>query len=132
MTALSARYTGKEHLKNRGQIQYLFSESNEKVGKYPLLLLYTFAPAEGQNCTQVLFSVSKKKFVRAIDRNRLKRLMREAYRNQRFSQLQAPTEGERLLLGLVYTAKGIESQVVVNHALSKIYDELTQRISKTI
>ena len=131
MTALSARLNANERLKNRGQIQYLFSESNEKVGKYPLLLLYAFAPKIDSSPVRVLFSVSKKKFSKAVDRNRLKRLMREAYRHLDFSNLVLQDTSKQLLLALVYTGKVEESQEHIRNSLSQIYDVLTQRISES-
>jgi ribonuclease P protein component len=131
MTALSASLLRNERLKNRGHIKYLFSDANEKVGKYPLLLLYAFAPKKGDGGVQVLFSVSKKKFPRAVDRNRLKRLMREAYRHQLFTNLQTQSVDEQLLLAFVYTGKSFENQEIVNLALANIYDVLTQRITES-
>lgn len=129
MTAFSARLNSSERLKNRGHIQFLFSESNEKVGKYPLLLLYAFAPKKDQAPVKVLFSVSKKKFNRAVDRNRLKRLMRESYRRLDFSLFSKNDSDKQLLLALVYTGRVQESQEQLNISLSQIYDVLTQRIS---
>ncbi len=131
MTAFSASLNVHARLKNRGQIQYLFSESNEKVGKYPLLLLYTFAPKIDKSPVRVLFSVSKKKFSRAVDRNRLKRLMRESYRRLDFSLLLKSESNKQLLLALVYTGKQEETQESISNSLSQIYDVLTQRISES-
>lgn len=131
MTAFSASLNANARLKNRGQIQYLFSESNEKVGKYPLLLLYTFAPKLDSSPVRVLFSVSKKKFARAVDRNRIKRLMRESYRHLDFSLLCKVDSNKQLLLALVYTGKLEETQECISNSLSQIYDVLTQRFSES-
>lgn len=128
MTAFSASLPSIERLKNRGHIQYLFSESNEKVGKYPLLLLYAVCPKSDDCNHKVLFSVSKKKFARAVDRNRIKRLMREAYRHLNFSQLIPKESDKLLLLAIVYTGKVIEPQDQIKKSLSQIYDVLAQRL----
>ncbi|MFT5511625.1 MAG: ribonuclease P protein component [Bacteroidia bacterium] len=128
MTAITARLSKKERLKNLGQIQYLFSESNKKVGKHPLLLLYTISPDYPSGVVKVLFSVSKKKFSRAVDRNRVKRLMRESYRNLPFKRL---STDKQMLLALVYTSKTIVTQEEVNKSLKSIYDVLAQRISES-
>ena len=59
-------------------IEALFA-SGERFSAYPLFVVYRQAEnSEGR--TSVLFSVSKKRFKRAVDRNRVKRLMRESYR----------------------------------------------------
>jgi len=72
-----------EKLKSRKQIEHLF-EHGSKVKAYPLML--TFVKYEGdprEAHIQMGFSVSKRRFNRAVDRNRVKRLMREAYRRQK-------------------------------------------------
>lgn len=128
MTAISARLMKNERLKNLRQIQFLFSESNMKVGKHPLLLLYNLSPETSSGNVKVLFSVSKKKFSKAVDRNKIKRLMRESYRTLEFKNLNT---NKQLLIALVYTGKAIVSQEEVNKSLKSIYDVLTQRIAES-
>ncbi len=128
MTALSARLPEKVRLKNLGFIQYLFSEANEKVGKYPLLLFYGFNASAEERGVKVMFSVSKKKYPRAVDRNRIKRLMREAYRVKGFENLVAD-KTEQLLLAFVYTGKTITPLMDIKKSIDSIYDVLTERVS---
>ncbi len=128
MAAFSARLPKKVRLKNLGLIQYLFSGANEKVGKYPLLLFYGFNANTEERGVKVMFSVSKKKYPRAVDRNRIKRLMREAYRVRGFENLVA-SKTEQLLLAFVYTGKTICSLVEIEKSIDSIYDVLTQRVS---
>ncbi len=65
-------------------IEKLFNQGNSFVS-YPFRVVYfkTDLPADTE--AQVLFSVSKKKFKRAVHRNLLKRRCREAYRLNRNS-----------------------------------------------
>lgn len=55
---------------------------------------------------QVLFSVSKKRFKKATDRNRVKRLLREVYRlnQQQLTGLNLP-EDQQLAMALIYTGQ---------------------------
>lgn len=81
-----------EKLKSRKQIEHLF-EHGAKVKAYPLMLAYVEHKGEPREAQiQMGFSVSKRKFKRAVDRNRVKRLMREAYRKQKTGFISASEE----------------------------------------
>ena len=64
---------------------------------------------------QVLFTVSKRNFKRAVDRNKIKRRMREAYRLNK-SKLSAP---QKLLIGYIYTPKEILPYSQIEEAMVK-------------
>lgn len=67
-----------EKLKSRKRIEQLFAEG-KSVKAYPVIAV--FLPNEDSVVhSQVGFSVSKKRFKKAVDRNLVKRRMREAYR----------------------------------------------------
>ncbi len=79
-------YGKEQRLKSRKTIGLLF-QSGKKVFKFPLKLHYIKLPldeVEDQSKYNIkcAVSVSKRKFKRAVDRNKLKRLIREAYRQQ--------------------------------------------------
>lgn len=92
----------KERLSSRKRIEQLFS-TGRTFNVYPVRVFYCFILSEAPG-VQVLFSVPKKRFKKAVDRNRIKRLFREAYRLQKHS-LQEKTESCSLCLniGLIYT-----------------------------
>ena len=78
---MSEKFHSGERLKSRKAIGRLFTPAGRAVKAYPLRL--AFAEAETVRGTfpyQVGFVVPKRRFKRAVDRNRIKRLMREAYR----------------------------------------------------
>lgn len=50
---------------------------------YPLRVVWRSAPASDKPSMRILTSVPKKKLKHAVDRNRIKRLIREAYRLNR-------------------------------------------------
>ena len=70
-----------DRLYNYHRIQALF-EQGKSLKKYPLKLLYLPLDKE-QAPTQLLISVPKRKLKRAVDRNRIKRLIRESYRREK-------------------------------------------------
>lgn len=78
------RFTFRKHekLKSRKLIGKLFEEG-KSVKKFPLRLIYLQIDHTSDSKIQAGFSVPKRNFKRAVDRNRIKRLMREAYRKQK-------------------------------------------------
>lgn len=70
-----------ERLCSKSAIDVLFHRGSSFV-LYPYRVIFLFTPATSFD-VKVILSVSKRRFKRAHDRNRLKRLMREAYRLQK-------------------------------------------------
>ena len=68
-----------EKLKSEKLIEKLFSEG-QSVAVYPLRLVYLKTNYDDPVKVKTGVSVSKRNFKKAVDRNRIKRLMREAYR----------------------------------------------------
>jgi len=66
-------------LKSKKLIDELFSEG-KSVSAYPLRIIYKKASFVDNVIAKTGISVSKKSFKLAVDRNRIKRLLREAYR----------------------------------------------------
>lgn len=71
-----------EKLKSKKDIDELFANGIALKG-YPILFLYLVNPTYNHDLPKVAFSVPKKKIKRAVDRNLIKRRMREAYRLQK-------------------------------------------------
>ena len=76
---MSHTFPKKEKLKGRKRFDQLFAEG-KSVTSFPLKLIYLETSLPENVKIQAGVTVSKKKFKRAVDRNRIKRLLREAYR----------------------------------------------------
>lgn len=74
-------YGKHEKLKSRKLIEEVFTKG-QVVKAYPIRLHYLIHDNEEYSPLQAGVSVSKRNFKRAVDRNRVKRLLREAYRLQ--------------------------------------------------
>lgn len=95
-----------EKLKRRKEIDRLFTEG-KSFHQYPVRWVWSAAAITEANpfpC-QVSVSVSKRKFKLAVDRNRIKRLMREAWRLNKHRLYENLGEEERYSIMLIYTAK---------------------------
>lgn len=83
MHTMDYTFARAEHLKSRTAIDALL---NAKSGfmSYPFRVVYQVVESESAaSAVQVMFIVRKKRFRHATDRNRFKRLLREAYRLQK-------------------------------------------------
>ncbi len=101
-----------ERLKSRTLIGRLFREGNSFVA-YPLRVVWLPMDADTRQAVsmedaraQLAISVPKRVFKTAVDRNRLKRRIREAYRLHKHLLYDKLTTGDRFAaLMLVYVAK---------------------------
>ena len=76
---MPASYSKKEKLKSKKRIEQLFVEGNS-VSVFPLRLVYMSTIFDENVQLKTGVSVSKRNFKNAVDRNRIKRLLRESYR----------------------------------------------------
>ena len=76
-------------LKSKKAIETLFTEGNH-IRKKPLKLVFL---NDGLNGLALGFGVSKRLFPRAVDRNRIKRLMREQFKLGRSKEGYIPFSG---------------------------------------
>ncbi|MFB9052033.1 ribonuclease P protein component [Formosa undariae] len=81
-------YGKTEKLKSKITIDKLFAEG-KTVSAYPLRLVYIKTNFEDNVSLKTGVSVSKRNFKLAVDRNRIKRLLREAYRLNKNEHLAA-------------------------------------------
>lgn len=71
-----------EKLKSRKAIEQLFIEGTS-VSSYPMRLVFLKQNHGGEAPVKLGLSVPKKKFNKAVDRNRIKRVLREVYRKNK-------------------------------------------------
>ncbi len=71
-----------ERLKSKKRIEQLFAEG-KSLTAFPLKLVFLQLEHDSPALVQAGVSVSKRNFKSAVKRNRIKRLMREAYRKNK-------------------------------------------------
>ncbi len=106
-------------------IDRLFTEGNREIGSFPVRLVYLQVPPEEISGINLLVSVSKRHFKRAVKRNRVKRQLREYYRlnSQKLKSVLA-ADNQGLLLALIYTDGKLWSTEKLNKRLDSAFEKL--------
>lgn len=100
---ISYSFPKEERLRSKKLIAELFGKGSS-FNLYPLRFVYLKHPQPEATTPQILVSVSKKYFKKAVDRNRIKRLMREAYRQNK-AKLKLEEGYLIKVLGIIYIGK---------------------------
>ncbi len=124
MTSLA--FSKLEHLKSKVRIGQLFKEG-KSFSKYPIRVVWleqkevhsTAFPA------QMALTVPKKNFKKAVDRNRLRRQIREAYRLNKSILYQRLTEADKSIsLMFIYVGKEATSYQKIERSMIKILNQI--------
>ncbi|MFM7710965.1 MAG: ribonuclease P protein component [Ferruginibacter sp.] len=111
-----------DKLKSRTIIRQLFSNGQTMVLP-PVKLCYSMK--NPMTDLQAGFSVSSRQFSRAVDRNRIKRLMREAYRLQKLSLANCLAQHQcRLSVFFIYIGK----EKPAFESLVPVFQKIIQRL----
>lgn len=110
-------YSTKEKLKSKTLIESLFTEG-KSVKAFPLRMVFMETTLPYPDISlQSGVSVSKRNHKLAVTRNRLKRLMREAYR---LNKNQINTKGTTFAVLIIYTSREVLPYAEINNAMGKL------------
>lgn len=119
----SERLSGKKLL---GEIH----REGKAVKAFPFILLYKPCSFENGETAKLAISIPKRRVKKAVDRNRMRRQVREVYRIEK-STLYTVLTGESVQLGMLIIFVGNETSVDSNLVKEKI-SQLIARLSNEI
>ena len=118
-----------ERLCSRILMDRLFQGSSHSVSAYPLRAVFLPVNADEQKGVSVLMSVPKKRFHDAVDRNRVKRQLREAYRKHKHSLAsQMATREQGLLVAFIYVSSQIESTATIEKRMTHLLEKISEAL----
>lgn len=110
-----------ERLKSRKAIEQLFKEGK----KFTVNQFRVFYTIENTKCLLLGAGVSTKNFSRAVDRNRIKRLIREAWRLQKNSLLEIlEREGKGMHVFIICTSREMPDFSLVKESAGQVIQKL--------
>ncbi|RYU91460.1 ribonuclease P protein component [Mucilaginibacter terrigena] len=114
-----------ERLCNKKLIDGLFHNGSSFLC-YPFKASWMLADSGQQFPVQIVFSVAKKRYKRAVDRNLVKRRMREAYRLNKQALLYDVLNGagKKLVLSISYIGKEISPYDFFEKKMLKLLTQL--------
>ncbi|MDR6944443.1 ribonuclease P protein component [Mucilaginibacter pocheonensis] len=129
---MATMYTFKkeERLCNKRLIDKLFHNGSSFLC-YPFKASWLYNTEPQPYPAQILFSVSKKRYKHAVDRNLIKRCMRESYRLHKQQNLYnlLHAADKTILLSVGYIGKEIAPYSVIEKKMLKLLEQLAEQLA---
>ena len=120
-----------ERLDKKKVIDKMFSGGARSFSVFPLRVVYmSVEPVEeDMAAASILISVPKKRFKRAVKRNRVKRQIREAYRKNKHGLLQTlQDEGRQLAVAFIYLSDRLVDSLEIEERMKVALARITEKV----
>lgn len=118
-----------ERLCSSKLIDRLFAEGNRQISVFPIRLVWLLT--DDIDGVQILISVPKRNFHHAVDRNRIKRQIREFYRNSSSSLKEAVAlKGKGLAVAFLFNDNKLWDSDKLGQRLGPALDKLLEALSE--
>ena len=120
-------FSKKEKLKSQKLIEHLFSQGKTVVA-YPLRLVYIETTFGDDVRAKVGVSVSKRHFKHAVNRNRIKRLMREVYRLNKGDYFNNSSTSYTFMI--LYLSKDVTTFDAIDSKMKLLFEKFLNKTNK--
>jgi ribonuclease P protein component len=129
MPALKNSFNKQEKLKSRKQINQLFHQGNS-LFVHPVKVSWLMVPAQEKPVLAGV-SVSKRHFKKAVDRNRIKRLLRECYRLNKHELVElAAKRGIYFSVFFIYVDKTLPTFYNLEETMKRCLKRLAVKVNQ--
>lgn len=129
MKAGGNTFTKQERLCSDRLIERLFREGNRKIAAFPVRLVWLLLDDAGFDGVQILISAPKRNFHHAVDRNRIKRQIREFYRNSSAPLKEAVASRHKsLALAFLFNDTVLWDSGKLDERLKSAFDRLVEQV----
>ena len=126
----SPTFNKRERIVSKKLIEQLFSKgSSFSISAFPLrIVVMETARVTDDVPVQVLVSVSKRHFKHAVDRNRVKRQIREAYRHHKQILTDKVQQQQTLAIAFIWLADGLHESATVEKSVTILLGKAAERL----
>ena len=126
----SPTFSKRERIVSRKLIEQLFSKgSNHSTSAFPIRIVYMEKEREeGEEPVQILVSVSKRHFKRAVKRNRVKRQIREAYRHHKQILAERVPQDKTLAIAFIWLADELFESQQVEKSVKRLLEKVVESV----
>ena len=132
MTKIEERYTfaKEERVTGAKRVDAIFASGKSFIS-YPLRVVYLQHEQSPIPSCSILISVPKKRMKKAVHRNRVKRLVREAYRLNKKITHDIDISEQSLDIAFIYVKDTASTYAEIEKAMLKALKQIAIRIKKT-
>lgn len=118
----------KEHLKSKSIIERVYAEGSSATA-FPLRAVFLEPDSDMQEPTAtILISVAKRRFRHAVDRNLMKRRIREAYRTSKHDFIEAlQNNGKKMAVAIIYIDTKESSTELLKRKMEKLLNTILSK-----
>ena len=117
----------KEHLKSKSVIDNLYANGTSATA-FPLHAVFLEQPATQEPTAAILINVAKRRFRHAVDRNLLKRRIREAYRTEKHQFIETlENNGKKMAVAIMYIDTKPSSTEYLKRKMEKLLNAIVSK-----